>query len=508
MKKRYYHRLFAFTLAGALAAGTCMVSPVMAAPARAAESSGKRSEILKHAESGSVKTQSTSADAMAVKRSAASTYSVKTLAKKTSGKWKYKKKKGKKVKVSYRYKNGTYPVGIKKIGKTRYYFSSDKGKLVRGKKARIYTVNGSKYYVKKNGTVFSGWVAYKKKKLYYFSKKTGKMVKNKTVDKIILTNDGSAVWNLNASVRYKSVKLLDKITDRTASKSKQLKDAFYYIGNRRHFSYATIYPNLSDKSWAKKYANQMLSTRCGNCYGFACTFAAVAHAIGYKPYMVTMRIHGPRDHAADGYTRHCQVRINGYYYDPELHWYGGFNIYKYSSPGMSTKSRRSYSYTKMKGSIGAGSTVSGGTKKFKGKYITKKNGKYYYYSGKKKLSGIYYIDGSLYNFRTGMTQQEYVTYQKAIREGAPWEELKALIGRPLSQATEDSCYKPNGRDCIYKYKNIIVTTFRPDPIEEEATADKTEKNTSPGSTAADGTTDSTQTTTEQPVEIVVSVRAR
>lgn len=64
----------------------------------------------------------------------------------------------------------------------------------------------------------------------------------------------------------------------------------------------------------------------GDCYGFACTFAAMAREIGYNPYVVLGRVSGTRDGAADGLTSHGWVIIDGCYYDPEAQfagWYRG-----------------------------------------------------------------------------------------------------------------------------------------------------------------------------------------
>ena len=61
----------------------------------------------------------------------------------------------------------------------------------------------------------------------------------------------------------------------------------------------------------------MLVSGGGDCYGFACTFAAMAREIGYNPYVVLGRVSGTRDGAADGLTSHGWVIIDGCYYDPE-----------------------------------------------------------------------------------------------------------------------------------------------------------------------------------------------
>ena len=82
------------------------------------------------------------------------------------------------------------------------------------------------------------------------------------------------------------------------------------------------YPDLNAKDWQRETAYDMLSTHSGNCYSFACAFAALAEEAGYKPYIICGRVRGSRDRAADGYTRHAWVRIDGKHYDPEAQFAG------------------------------------------------------------------------------------------------------------------------------------------------------------------------------------------
>lgn len=88
------------------------------------------------------------------------------------------------------------------------------------------------------------------------------------------------------------------------------------------FYYGGPDPNLYQSGWARSEALRMFSTGYGNCYGFSCIFAALAREVGYTPYMVCGRVPGSRDGAADGFTRHCWVEINGLYYDPEAQYAG------------------------------------------------------------------------------------------------------------------------------------------------------------------------------------------
>lgn len=77
--------------------------------------------------------------------------------------------------------------------------------------------------------------------------------------------------------------------------------------------------------------------RAGNCYNFACGFAVLAKVIGYEPNVILGRIHGNRDGAADGFTRHAFVQIDGCYYDPELKWAGEMDIYGYGGYPLTWK---------------------------------------------------------------------------------------------------------------------------------------------------------------------------
>ena len=128
------------------------------------------------------------------------------------------------------------------------------------------------------------------------------------------------------------------------SKSSKLSACWSYIV-RGSFHYASKYPNLHFRGWQKSTAYNMLSTHSGNCYSYACAFAALASEIGYKPYIVCGRVHGSRDRAADGYTRHAWVRINGLNYDPEAQYAGWMRgIYARSSYPTAHKIQKIVAY--------------------------------------------------------------------------------------------------------------------------------------------------------------------
>ena len=239
-----------------------------------------------------------------------------------SGKWFYKNKKvkGKKVRVrtAYQYKDGTFPVGATKIGKQYYYFEGTVGKLAcSSKKQRILVSDGLKFDVTSSGTIQKGWQVVRGK-LYYFGGSNRSAVTNKKVDGIILTEEGYAKQNLDSSLKKEAILLLDSITNRNAPKQTQLKAVYRYMTSKKNLSYQTKNPNVKDKNWVKKSAYNMLTTHSGSCSGFAAMFTVMAHEIGYKnTYVYYGRIHGSRDGAPDGFTRHAVSYIDGYIYDTE-----------------------------------------------------------------------------------------------------------------------------------------------------------------------------------------------
>ena len=106
------------------------------------------------------------------------------------------------------------------------------------------------------------------------------------------------------------------ITNSKMSQSQKLRACWNYVVSRTYYSSA-YYPNLNQNNWWRATARRTLATGRGNCYGYACAFAALAREIGYEPYVICGRVPGSRDGAGDGYTRHSWVIINGLHYDPE-----------------------------------------------------------------------------------------------------------------------------------------------------------------------------------------------
>lgn len=131
---------------------------------------------------------------------------------------------------------------------------------------------------------------------------------------------------LDANLSKKTQSILSAITTANMTNSQKLYAAWKYVTSSSNFKYWPKYPDLNKTGWQKECALDMLTTGRGNCYSFACAFAALASEIGYSPSVVCGRVSGNRDGASDGLTRHCWVRINGAYYDPEAQyagWYSG-----------------------------------------------------------------------------------------------------------------------------------------------------------------------------------------
>ncbi len=378
-----------------------------------------------------------------------------------SGKWKYESvntSSGRvRKKLSYAYSNGKLPRDITRINGKVYLFGSD-GKLSRSKVSnRIIKFRGKIYLIGSDGIAKSGWRIYNNK-LYYFSKKTYAALTNRNFGGIVLGTDGTAKNTLNANLKKECLKILSSCTKESDSKATKLRKAFDYMASRRNFSYALKYPDMKTKSWGKTHAYNMLTTRSGNCYSFACAFAALASEIGYTSYVVPGRIHGNRDHAADGYTRHCVAKVGSLYYDPELKWATGNGCFaapycpvQFVVGEFKFKSFEGNKYTNNKAA-----------KVEKNKLILK-NGYYQYYNSKGgAVYGTYCIKHKLYKFKKneGISVTDFNKLQTYVKEGAEYDQLVDQIGKSISTSSAASCYEPGATDYIHKYKHLVVYTVK------------------------------------------------
>lgn len=266
------------------------------------------------------------------------TSSGKTETKKKTYEAKWVTKKGKKY---YQKKNGKYAVGGNKIDGVRYVFS-EKGVLFTPKGTEIVMIKGKSYCVTTGGKAVSGWILLDNN-LYYAVKK-GALLTNTTYQGITFTKNGGAKKDAAALQKMKFMEVYQSITNPGMSQYAKLRACWNYVTGGRLW-YASKYPNLNQAGWQRATAYNMLTTRCGNCYGFACAFAALAAEAGYHPYVVCGRVSGSRDGAADGMTRHAWVRINGCYYDPEAQYAGWMRgVYGYGYYPISHQVQRTVDF--------------------------------------------------------------------------------------------------------------------------------------------------------------------
>lgn len=247
--------------------------------------------------------------------------------KKIKNKWKDIKKSGKTSRYYFQ-ANGSACTSVAKIDGAYYCFSS-LGRLYRPGTNKLITIGKYRYCPDRYGRCQTGWILVNKK-LYYANGK-GRIQKNKTVDGIKLKKSGEAsTSSIAAKMKIKSLKVIADITKPDMTKEQKLEACWNYIVSRQ-FGYASMSPNLDEKDWQKKFAYLMLTTRKGSCSSFACAFAALASAVGYDPVIIYGRVPGSRDQEKDGYTRHCWVKIDGKFYDPEAQFAGWMRgVYGYS----------------------------------------------------------------------------------------------------------------------------------------------------------------------------------
>lgn len=236
------------------------------------------------------------------------------------GKWK-KKKSGK----YYILPNGEKAVGSREINGEYFIFDLN-GKLLTPKKNSLINIGNKIFYVSPEGTAVSGWQIIKKK--LYSVKKSGVVRKNTKYKGIVFTKSGAAKSCQDTKIMLQTVKTVTSVIKLDMTKKQKLKACWKYLVSRKKFRYVSKYPDLKKKGWQRQTAENMLRTKKGNCYSFACAFAAMANEIGYDAYVVCGRVNGSRDGARDGLTRHAWVKIDGQYYDPEAQFAGwGRGIY-------------------------------------------------------------------------------------------------------------------------------------------------------------------------------------
>ena len=266
--------------------------------------------------------------------------------------------------MTYRYSNGNYAHGVICINKIFYALSgsdpANPGYLMTGKKNRVKWIDGNYYLVNKKGQcVRKGWHIWKHKGkdgyktldlLYFKGEKnasvSGKKIKDSTTKGVTFGNDGLAKKNICGRIKIMAMDIMNRIAGKKMKKSKKLRKAFSYMISHKNFSYVDYSANMKKKDWEMYTAEMMFNNGGGSCDNFACAFAALAREIGYRPYVIATRVHGSRDHARDGFTRHKLVKIKGRYYDPEGRFAGWLrgSGYALRSYPVATKTWKSFAF--------------------------------------------------------------------------------------------------------------------------------------------------------------------
>ncbi len=201
------------------------------------------------------------------------------------------------------------------VNGVRYMFRSD-GTLYTRKNSGLITIGKARYYLYKNGKLRTGW--FQSGGYTYYADKKGVIARNTTYDGIKFDKQGRAKKTESLRLKMTAKNIIKSVTNSKMSKREKLRACYNYLAYSDHFYYYVwADPDINAKKWWIGCAQKMFDQRRGNCYGFACTFAALAKELGYNPYVICGRVPGSRDHAADGYTRHGWVLINGLHYDAE-----------------------------------------------------------------------------------------------------------------------------------------------------------------------------------------------
>lgn len=224
---------------------------------------------------------------------------------------------------SYFGSNGVRMTGLRKIGKTRYYF--DKKGIMQKKCWK--TFKSGKFYFKANG---AGAVGLTKigKDYYYFN---GKGVMKKGTTKVRTTiyyldekgvlqarKEKSQYYNANGtkmdSLQVQDFETLQRaraivgqITTPQMTQAQRLKTCFDWVIRK---PYVTRRPFSNFSGWPAVYANDHFVLNGGNCQADAAAFAYMAKALGYKNIYVCADSDGTYGLA------HSWAEVDGLVYDP------------------------------------------------------------------------------------------------------------------------------------------------------------------------------------------------
>lgn len=252
------------------------------------------------------------------------------------GKYYYYYYKGKRQKNvwkkidGYRYyftEKGTAAVTCINLNGKAYVFDR-KGHLIQPSKKKIVKSGDNYFYINTNGQAQTGWFRIGNR--LYRADSKGRMYKNRTYQDVVFGSNCAAKSNTASKLKLKTMEVVESVTNSKMTDFQKLYACWKYLVNSGRFRYRSFSPDIYKAGWQKECALDMLTRYSGSCSSFACAFAALASEIGYDPYVISGRVPGSRDQAADGMTRHCWVRINGRHYDPEG-VYAGWSGYIYGN---------------------------------------------------------------------------------------------------------------------------------------------------------------------------------
>ena len=204
------------------------------------------------------------------------------------------------------------------VKKKNYCYYYQNKKPVKG----LQKINGRTYYFDSKGIQRTSWR--KIGKSYYCfnaeEKSGGYLLTNTTKNGIQIGPDGKADVrqkrpNRKVQVMVKVSSLLDKImtkSKKTLSRKKKLKLCYDYL--RKKYPYRLVsHFREKDPDFDLWSVEQLFKRHYADCVPYACTFAYLANALGYKDITIlSWYIHKPRK------TGHSWVQIGEKYYDVSL----------------------------------------------------------------------------------------------------------------------------------------------------------------------------------------------
>lgn len=265
----------------------------------------------------------------------------------------------------YFYIFGEKVTGYKEIEDKAYYFGTD-GILKESE--WIKTNNGETYYADSNGQLHTGWKKENGKK-YYFSEKNCQMVtgwkkidgknyyfdtgkKNKGIlqrNCIAGTKDcgygyvDAEGMKVTSQEIVSAVKFVNCYSSAKDAKNVRLKKCYRALWKK--YPYKRYYEKPSAKKMSR-YAQDMFTNKCGNCYRYAASFACIAKVLGYDARVA----HGKISSTHGGMTPHgwTEIKVKGHWYMCDANMQRNFpriSSYMRSSRQYAYAHTRSGSYT-------------------------------------------------------------------------------------------------------------------------------------------------------------------